>query len=221
MSPNGTILAGIIDRQALIVTNSLVGKSTGLITRLRNTEKSLEQSVIDFVLISSDMVSQLVSCHVDSERKHVLTKITKKKQIESDHNSIITRFNIKWQNKPQEENIEIFNFKDDIGKQKFKEMTSNNCILSSIFDSKNNINIQTMKFLKRLNGMLHACFKKIKITPNSKEEKEISDLYKQQKILKFKTDVKSMKKLEEVKEKLEDKLSEDMFWHCERRSQQN
>ena len=74
MSSNGAILAGIIERHALIVTNSLTGKSSGLITRLRNTEKSLEQSVIDFVLVSSDMVSQLVSCQLDSERKHVLKK---------------------------------------------------------------------------------------------------------------------------------------------------
>ena len=38
-SPNGNILSGIIDRHALVVTNSLTGKSSGLITRIRNTEK--------------------------------------------------------------------------------------------------------------------------------------------------------------------------------------
>ena len=53
-SPNGILLAGIIERHALVVTNSIIGKSSGLITRLRNTEKRVEKSVIDFVLISSD-----------------------------------------------------------------------------------------------------------------------------------------------------------------------
>ena len=66
------------------------------------------------------MLSQLVSCHVDSDREHVLTKLTKKKRMESDHSSIITRFNIEWKNEIIEDKIEIFNFKDAIGMKKFK-----------------------------------------------------------------------------------------------------
>ena len=60
------------------------------------------------------------------------------------------------------------------------------------------MNVQSKKFLKRFNGILHQCFKKIKITQNKKNEKEINKVNKQQKILKFKTDVKSKKDLEEV-----------------------
>ena len=52
-SPNGIILAGIIVRHALVVTNSKIGNSSELITRLRNTEKRVEKSVIHFVLVSS------------------------------------------------------------------------------------------------------------------------------------------------------------------------
>ena len=105
----------------------------------------------------------------------------------------------------------MFNFKDDIGMKKFYEATSNNEILSSIFDSKKSVNIQCKKFLKRFNGILHQCFKKIKITPNTKKEKEINELYKQQKNLKFKTDTNSIEELQRVNEKLVDKLSEDLF----------
>ena len=157
------------------------------------------------------MVNQLVSCHVDSERKHVPTKVTKNKHVESDHNSIITTFNIEWKKEAKKDTIEMFNFKDDIGMKKFYEATSNNEILSSIFDSKKSVNIQCKKFLKRFNGILHQCFKKIKITPNTKKEKEINELYKQQKNLKLKTDTNSIEELQRVNEKLVDKLSEDLW----------
>ena len=71
------------------------------------------------------------------------------------------------------------------------EATSNNDIFSSTFNSRQNINVQYKKFLKRFNGILHKCSKKLKITPNTKKDKEINELYKQQKSLKFKTDPKS------------------------------
>ena len=91
------------------------------------------------------MVAQLVSCDIDSEQKCVLTKITKTRK-ESDHNSIVTKFNIECKNEIKIEKIEIFNFKDDIGMKKLKEITSNNTTLSLIFDTQKSIEIQTRSF---------------------------------------------------------------------------
>ena len=97
------ILSGIIDRQGLIVANGLSQKSSGVITRKRSTVHRTEESAIDFVCISSDMVNSLVSIQIDEGRNHVLTSITKttngtKKQ-ESDYNSILTKFNLTWKTK--------------------------------------------------------------------------------------------------------------------------
>ena len=211
MSENGKILAGIIERHALIVANGLEGKSSGLITRKRVTTKDIQESVIDFVIMSRDMLSLIVACDIDSERKHVLTKTTKQNRIESDHNSIVTKFNVEWDIKITEERTEIFNFKDDVGMAKFKEITQNNTILSSIFDSTKDINIQSKKFLKRLNGILHQCFKKIRLTKENKKQNEINSLIKLQKVLKFKTDETSKKELEEVEKTLVEKMSEDLY----------
>ena len=47
---NGAALAGIINRNALIVVNSVENKVNGLITRRRVTVDSTEESIIDFVL---------------------------------------------------------------------------------------------------------------------------------------------------------------------------
>ena len=100
--------------------------------------------------------------------------------------------------------IEIFNFKDDIGMKKFKDLTSNNTTLSSIFETNKTVDIQAKKFLKRFKGILHDCFKKIRITPINKKEKEIHELYKQHAALKLKTDENSKTKIENIEETLVD-----------------
>ena len=88
-------------------------------------------------------------------------------------------------------------------------MTSNNTKLSSIFESNKDINKQTKQFIKKLDGVLHHCFKKIKIkgTPN----KEFDDLFAQQKQLKSKVDAESKRKLKEIEDRLAEKMSDNMF----------
>ena len=99
-SPNGQILAGIIQRHGLIVANSINEKCQGAITRRRETKNSVEESIIDHVIISEDLENDLESLRIDEEGNNVLTKIikTKKgiKKKSSDHNPIIYNFKIKW-----------------------------------------------------------------------------------------------------------------------------
>ena len=76
-SPNGNLLANIIDRHALVVANGS-SKCSGTITRKRITRDRTEQSCIDLVIFSSDMVDSFKSLLIDEERKHVLTKKDKK-----------------------------------------------------------------------------------------------------------------------------------------------
>ena len=102
-SANGKLLAGIIERHALVVANGIKGKLKGVITRHRSTRSNSEESAIDFVIISSDLTNALVSLHIDDERKSVLTSITHTRKgivkHESDHNSILTQIIIKWEEK--------------------------------------------------------------------------------------------------------------------------
>ena len=78
LSKNGKILAAIIDRHSLFVVDSS-DKCNGLITRRRVTTKRSQESSLDLVITSSDMVDHLVSLEVDEERKHVITKLTSNK----------------------------------------------------------------------------------------------------------------------------------------------
>ena len=59
ISENGKVIEGILERHALSVGNGLAGKSRGTITRARNTVDGEEKSVIDLVLLSSDLVDNL------------------------------------------------------------------------------------------------------------------------------------------------------------------
>ena len=115
-SPNGKILAGIIDRHGLIVANSLSKKCIGAITRRRKTINSVEESIIDHVMISEDLEDELESMRVDEEGNNVLTKIVKTKKgtktKSSDHNPILTKFKLKWCSKVSKPRIEMFNLRN-------------------------------------------------------------------------------------------------------------
>ena len=88
-------------------------------------------------------------------------------------------------------------------------MTSNNTKLSDIFKTKEDVDIQTKKFLKKLNGVIHRCFKKIRVT--STDNKEIDSLFERQKELKSKTNKASKVELKEVQSELAEKMADDMY----------
>ena len=163
MSENGKILEGIIDRHALCVANGITDKSKGTITRERITKDSEEKSVIDFVLISSDLAESMEKIVIDEQKEFALENISKNRKgvviKKSDHNSIISTFKLKWNTEVKKPRIEHFNLKDPEGQKKFKEMTSSN-ILTSLVDKDTNVNKLTKKFIKRLNGIIHQCLKK-------------------------------------------------------------
>ena len=56
MSQNGRILPGIIERHALVVANGVEGRTSGVIKRQRCTKTNTEESAIDLVLLSTDML---------------------------------------------------------------------------------------------------------------------------------------------------------------------
>ena len=97
-SVNGQLLAGIIERHNLVVVNSLKDKCQGSITRKRVTSKGKEESIIDFVVVSDDLTSNVVKLLIDEDKNYAITSLRKRKGVvsckESDHMSMITTLNI-------------------------------------------------------------------------------------------------------------------------------
>ena len=123
MSPNGDLLAGIIERHNLIVANG-TAKSKGAITRRKRTKTRTEESIIDIVAFSHYMVKHFMAFEVDEAKKHVLTKITKTKRgtkkKESDHNVLLTEFDCQLGESETNEKEEVYNLKNKECQQKFK-----------------------------------------------------------------------------------------------------
>ena len=123
-SQNGKVLSGILKRHALSVVNCLEGKSSGVITRTRTTIDGEEKSTIDFVILSGDLVKYVESVRTDEAQANCLAKFTKTKGgikvIKSDHNSIITKFNIEWKLKNRKEKLTLFNVKNVEGQKSSK-----------------------------------------------------------------------------------------------------
>ena len=167
ISPNGQILAQIVERQYLVVGNG-ASICKGTITRRRVTRNRTEQSVIDVVLFSADMFDSLVSIEVDEARKYVLTKVvnTKKgpKVQESDHNPIVTEFKLQLKVSKKEDKLELYNLKNRECQIKFKEYTTNTNMLSTVFDADEDVNVLTNRFLKKLDRCIATNFKKIRMT---------------------------------------------------------
>ena len=162
-TPNGAMLAGIVDRHALCVVNGLVNKRKGIITRKQNTVLGVKMSVIAFGMVSDDLKTDIVSIHIDEERVNVLTKNRKTKNgiehSESDHNLIMTKMKLTW-SPLSSKVVEVLKFKDKDAKVNFKKATTETNELSQIIDKEKPLDLVTKQFIKRLQGFIHDNFKK-------------------------------------------------------------
>ena len=211
MSPNGLILSDIIERHSLIVCNGSA-KCSGTITRKRVTKQRTEESVIDVVLISSELKEHLVSVHIDEERKHVLSKIYKSKKgtriKESDHNTILSHFNCMVATNNKKEKIQVYNLRNKECQAKFKAFTTKTKMFSTIFDGSNDINILTERLIKKINGSIATNFTKRRIAFKDAATKD-DNLYKSMRELKGKTDEKSGGKMKEITDALAEKAEQN------------
>ena len=126
-------------------------------------------------------------------------KVTK-----SDHNTIITKFGVKWDKRLKKEKLELFNMKNPEGQQKFKEITSIEGLFTNIFNDKSqDVNTITNRILKKLDKCLHKSFKKIRV--KEKENKKLNELFEIRRRLRIK--LKEDKSVEEQLEKVEEELA--------------
>ena len=96
---NGRQLLSIIERHNLSLLNA-DRNCFGSITRYRQTKVSTERAILDYIIISQGLYPWFKYMKIDEERLHTVTKYAsksvKKKQIESDHNPLFARFELKY-----------------------------------------------------------------------------------------------------------------------------
>ena len=176
ITPNGKLLAGIVERQHLVVVNGS-NMCKGKITSRRVSRKKVEESIINMVIVSSVLATYIDSLEIDESRNHVLTRIRKTKKgtikKESDHNVLITTFKNTFKISEKKEKIEMFNLKNIVCQRAFKEYTSNIKMLSSVLNSEETIDVITERLIKKINGCLVMTYKKVRITQKKKSKVEI------------------------------------------------
>ena len=206
-SPNGKILAGILERNELVVANGLSQKCEGRITRRRTTVESVEESIIDFVIMSQELADYVVSLKIDEQNEHALVKVAKNKAVtKSGHSVLITKLNIEIVKEEESKVIEVFNLNNKEAQKIFKIETSKSTKLSNIFESDEDIEKQTKKFLKMLKRCIHKCFKKIKI--KATKSREYDRLYNERKRLKL---VGNFEEASAIEAQLADETGKDVL----------
>ena len=215
ISDNGKIIEGILERHALTVANGIQTKSRGVITRKRIIEGGkVEESAIDLVLLSKDLVEELESIVIDKEKNNCLESMTDTKKgtivKQSDHNTIVSKFKLKWNKTIKKHREEHFNLKNKENQIKFNKITSQK-ILSKVVKKDGDAQSVTKRFLKRLNGVIYQSFTKIRIKDNSENKDEIVKLFDRRRFLRLKEDENSRKEVAEIETKLADKCAETNY----------
>ena len=123
---------------------------------------------------------------IDKDRKYVLTRITNAKggvvKKESDHNALVAEFDLKVDIPERKKKPEVYNLKNLESQNKFFKYTSNTKLLSSVFDSKDDLNVLAKRFIKKLDGCIKVTFKKVRVYTH--KESEGDKLYKKLSMLK-------------------------------------
>ena len=121
----------------MIIANSL-DICKGTITRERLFEKKAEKSVIDYIVISEDLLNHLIEMTIDEARVDVLSRFIKtrtgNRTIMSDYNILHSRFSITFNRKKRSVRKEYFQFKCEASQAKFLEETNSTTKPSSCFE---------------------------------------------------------------------------------------
>ena len=142
----------------------------GSITRERTANNKSEKSIIDFVVVCQKIYPFVSKFIIDEKHIYTLSNYSGKKIIQSDHNSLITKINLRTQ-KTRPERRTVFNFNDNEGMEKFKYLTSKTNKFTSIFDQNIPFDQNTNKWAKLLKRTVHLCFKKVRINKRHKRTK--------------------------------------------------
>ena len=216
INANGKLFSAFLKENSDLFLLNSSEKCEGLITRRRQKDNKLEEAILDYALISSELKPFFRKMEIDEDRKYALTSFLNGKMKKSDHFTLIIDFSINIKKKrPVRE--EHYNFKCSEGQAKFMEILNTEETLQNCFQNGNNVEDQCEKWFTELNNIFKRSFKKIRYT-NKVRETETSLLFKQraeliQKLKKDPTNESIAAELEDVVAKLTEAVGKENFEH--------
>ena len=107
----------------------------------------------------------MANCSLNFLREFCLSNLAQIRQnkriIESDHNPLILDLDIQF-SKRKPERVEMFNLRNTVCQEAFKQETENNAALLEVFETELPFEIQSKKWFKEFNNILHKCFRKVR-----------------------------------------------------------
>ena len=145
---------------------------------------------------------------VDEDKEYNLINLAQLKKnarmIETDHNGLVVEMELdEGKSKPIRE--ELFNLKNKACQEAFYQETEENEELLKSFKNDLPFNVQSMKWKKTFNNILHKCFKKVRIVKNKKMAKSDNLLRER---VKLKTEIKSTSIDEDMKCRIEERIKQ-------------
>ena len=142
----------------------------GKITRIRHTKERTEESILDFFIVCNQILSLLTKMIVDIKGEISMTRY-RGKVVKSDHRMLKLEVNLEFHKEKKHDRVEVFNVRNVKCQKVFWEYTSKDNMLSKCFNSQDeDINIQFKRWQRRFRKAIYACFKKVRIQPDTNKK---------------------------------------------------
>ena len=163
---NGKLFQHYLERHPHLTVVNAMNICEGLITRSRLRGGKLETSVLDFFVICDRVLPFITKMVIDEEKKFVLNNYEQVRKggiaVDSDHHIQIMDLELEIKSE-KPERIEIFNFKNEEGQQKFNQLTSETSAFSDCFKNDAPLSTQIKNWHELLKSVCSDSFKKIRI----------------------------------------------------------
>ena len=150
----------------------------------------MEKSILDYVLVSNDLVSWVVGLQIDEEK--LFTPWRKLKRVErfSDRNAMLLSTTATKSSMPVVHKRKlVWNFNNKSGWDKFQELTTNDQTFSNIWASSDDVEASYKQWSYKLESVIDQCLKKRRVRIHKKlYNQEIRSLTKERKYVKTRLD---------------------------------
>ena len=151
LNKNGKLFREFLVQQTSLVVLNCLDTCKGVITRRRELDSRIEKAVLDFFLINDKLRPFFKEMLIDEERLFCLSNIAQIKKngkiIESDHNSMIAKFNLKIE-KRKPDRQEMFNLRNKACQEAFKDATDDSPELLICFENNLPVEVQSNRWIK-------------------------------------------------------------------------
>ena len=181
----------------------------GKITRRTCINNIIKESILDFFIVCDQILPLVSKMKIDEVGQYALTKYRKGTIVKADHNMLKLEINLTFHDEKKHERTEVFNLRNKMCQDDFKEKTSNTDQFTKCFESEETIDIQFKKWHRRLLKALHTSFRKIRIQDRGEKKKSKMDVIMDKKKVILKKGNLNYKDIQEI-----NKLDEELTVEC-------